>query len=189
MSNSTGLNALLAAIVLVSAGAGMAPAYAQEPDTPVNTGSEAVESAEPVLDLRPGDAADPCDPDTAQIRTTVNGIEPYGILTVELYGDDSKNFLSKEGRLRRVRVAAEAGPQMVCINVTGAGTYAVASYHDEDGDRKLDRKWTRLPKEPFALSNNPKLKLRKPRLREAAFEAGEDGAYVDLYLRGSRPDR
>lgn len=140
------------------------------------------------LDLRPGDEADVCDAEVPQIRLTVNGVEAYGLLTVEVYGDDRKNFLSKAGRLRRVRVAAQQGSQQVCVNVAGAGTYAVASYHDQDGDRKLDRKWNFLPKEPFALSNDPKLKLRKPRHSEAAFEAGDLGADIAVNLRGSKPD-
>ena len=140
------------------------------------------------LDLRPGDEADVCNAEIPQIRVTVNGVEPYGLLTVEVYGDDSKNFLSKKGRLRRARVAAEVGAQQVCINVPGAGTYAVAAYHDQDGNRKLARKWNFLPKEPFALSNDPKLKLRKPRHSEAAFEAGDLGADISVSLRGSKPD-
>lgn len=140
------------------------------------------------LDLRPGDEADVCNALVPQIRVQVNGVQAFGILTLEVYGDDTKNFLSKEGRLRRVRIAAEDGPQRVCVNVSGAGTYAVAAYHDQDGDRKLDRKWNFLPKEPFALSNNPKLKLRKPRHREAAFQAGDLGADISVNLRGSKPD-
>ena len=138
-----------------------------------------------VLDLRPEDKADICDRTVPQVRTTVNGVQGYGILLVELYGDDADNFLSREGRLRRVRVAAEDGPQTVCINIDQAGTYAVATYHDQDADRKLDKKWNRLPKEPFALSNDPKLKLRKPRLSEAAFVAGDMGADITVNLRGT----
>ena len=140
------------------------------------------------LDLREGDAPDVCNADVPQVRVTVNGVRAFGILTVEVYGDDKKNFLSKEGRLRRTRVAAGNSPQTVCVNVDGAGTYAVAAYHDLNADRKLGRKWNFLPKEPFALSNDPKLKLRKPRHHEAAFEAGALGADITVNLRGSDPD-
>ncbi|MEL7128737.1 MAG: DUF2141 domain-containing protein [Pseudomonadota bacterium] len=135
------------------------------------------------LDIRPEDKADVCDPDIPQIRVDVFGVEPEGILLVELYGDDTDHFLEREGRLRRTRVPASTSPQRVCINIDAPGTYAVASYHDQDGDRKLDKKWNRLPAEPFALSTNPKLKLRKPRLNEAAFEAGVLGADIELQLR------
>lgn len=161
------------AAVSVLGGAGLASAQSGE------VAQEEVQA----LDLRAGDAADTCDTSVPQIRVTVNGIEGYGILLVEVYGDNARHFLSSEGRLRRVRVAAEDGPQTVCIGVDGAGTYAVASYHDQDGDRQLDKKWNRLPKEPFALSNDPKLKLRKPRLSEAAFVAGELGADIEITLR------
>jgi len=170
-------SATVGALVLFSFG-GMAVA-----DTNVSP-SEAVSA----LDLREGDESDTCDASIPQVRVTVNGVEAYGILTVEVYNDDARNFLSKEARLRRARVAAEDGAQTVCINVPGAGTYGVASYHDQDGDRKLDRKWNFLPKEPFALSNDPKLKLRKPRFSEAAFEAGDLGADITVNLRGSKPD-
>jgi uncharacterized protein (DUF2141 family) len=142
-----------------------------------------------VLDLRPEDVPNACDATVPQIRVTVNGVSATGILAVEVYNDDTKNFLSKEGRIKRVRVAAVEGRQTVCVNVPGAGIYAVASYHDLDADRKLDRRWNFLPKEPFALSNDPKLKLRKPRHREAAFTAGRLGADITVNLRGSKPDR
>ena len=144
--------------------------------------------SESALDLRPEDASDACRADIPQIRVTVNGVYAEGLLTVEAYDDNSKAFLSREGRLRRTRNAAQDGSQTVCMNVTGAGTYAVALYHDIDGNRKLARKWNFLPKEPFGLSNNPKLKLRKPRHREAAFEAGPLGADVTVNLRGAKPD-
>lgn len=166
---------LATAGLLALAGLVSAPAMADtEPDAVAD-----------VLDLRPGDEADTCDPAIPQVRATVNGVEAYGILLVEIYRDDPKNFLEKEGRIARARVAAEDGPQTVCLNIEGPGTYAVASYHDQDGDRKLDKKWNRLPKEPFALSTNPRLRLRKPRFREAAFEAGELGADIELNLRES----
>ena len=141
------------------------------------------------LDLREGDASDVCDAQIPQIRVTVNGVRAHGILTVEIYDENEKAFLSREGRLRRSRDAAEDGTQTVCLNVPGAGTYAVALYHDEDGNRKLARKWNFLPKEPFGLSNNPKLKLRKPRHRDSAFEAGPLGAEVTVNLRGATPDK
>ncbi len=145
----------------------------------------ALSSSEPVLDLRPGDEADICDDSKTQIRTLVNGVKAQGILVVEVYANDSKNFLETDGRLRRARVAAEDGSQEVCLDVPGPGIYAVASYHDQDGDRKFDKKWNRMPDEPFALSNNPKLKLRKPRFKEAAIETDDAGAQIVLNLRGT----
>ncbi|MEL7480754.1 MAG: DUF2141 domain-containing protein [Pseudomonadota bacterium] len=169
----TGLNSILTLSVIGALC--LTPIAAADSDETV--------SAAAALDLRPGDEADMCDPATPQIRATVNNVTAEGILLVEVYSDDASNFLEKEARLRRARVAAEDGTQVVCLNIDGPGRYAVASYHDIDGDRKLDKKWNRLPKEPFALSTNPRLKLRKPRFEEAAFDAGETGADIVLNLR------
>lgn len=140
----------------------------------------------PELNIYTGELPDTCDPDLLQVRVTVNNIEDGGALVVELYNDDADNFLSKEARLRRVRLPATDGPMAICITIESTGTYALASYHDIDADRKLDRKWNFLPKEPFALSLNRRLKLRKPRLEEAAFEVGESGIDLDLNLRTGR---
>ena len=140
----------------------------------------------PELNIYEGEAPDVCDPAVLQIRTEVNNVEDGGVLVVELYSDDADNFLSKAARLRRIRIPATDGPMSVCMTLETTGTYALASYHDRDADRKLDRKWNMLPKEPFALSLNRRLKLRKPRLDEAAFEVGEDGIDLELNLRTGR---
>ncbi len=160
--------------------AGFMTAHAAGQTPPLNADYDAA------FNIYEGETADVCDPDLLQIRAMVNNIETGGVLVVELYGDNADNFLSSEGRLRRIRVPASDGPIEVCMTLESGGTYALASYHDMDSDRKLDRKWNFLPKEPFALSLNRRLKLRKPRLEEAAFEVGIEGIELELNLRTGR---
>jgi len=103
-------------------------------------------------------------------------------LTLELYNDPD-HFLSKKGRVKRVRVPAGTGSQNVCMTYDELGTYAVAGYHDIDGNRKLKKNIIKVPREPFALSNNPKIKaLRFPKFSESAFELVEGGANITLEL-------
>jgi uncharacterized protein (DUF2141 family) len=138
----------------------------------------------PALDIRLGEAGDLCDPNTRQIRVTVTGIEhSEGILTVELYRDDQRGFLNKKGRLRRVREAASEGEQRVCMTLPAAQPVAVAVYHDEDGDRDLDQKWNKMPKEPFGLSNNPKLRFGFPSIEPSIVELVPGGADITIDLR------
>ncbi len=134
----------------------------------------------PSLELYAGDAADECVADSLQIRITAQNIYPVGILKLELYnGEDG--FLFKKGRLHRVRVPAQPSPMQVCINVPEPGTYAVAGYHDVDGNRKLKKKWDFTPKEPYGLSNNPVYKSRQlPKFEQAAFTVGEKGADIEI---------
>lgn len=134
------------------------------------------------LELYPRDKSDACVPDSLQIRVKVLGVSHQGIMKLELYASD-KNFLEKKGRLRKIRVPAQDAPQMICINVSEPGIYAVAGYHDQDGDRKLDKKLFK-PKEPVGMSNNPPNtgELRMPKFEEAAFRVGELGTDIELIL-------
>lgn len=136
-----------------------------------------------VLNIREDEGGAICGSRAPQIEVLVTGVRAEGILTVELYKPSEKDFLRKASRLKRIRVPAQTGAQAVCFNIESAGLYAVAAYHDIDGDRELARHWNMLPAEPFALSNNRKLKLRMPKFEEAAFQAGEETTLVRLDLR------
>lgn len=135
------------------------------------------------LNIREDEGGAICGSSFPQIEVLVTGVRAEGILTVELYKPSEQDFLKKASRLKRARVPAEDGSQTVCFNLDASGKYALAAYHDVDGDRKLARQWNMLPAEPFALSNNQKLKRRMPKFEEAAFEAGERTTIVKLDLR------
>ncbi|GJL74065.1 DUF2141 domain-containing protein [Nitrosomonas sp.] len=134
------------------------------------------------LDIRPYEATDPCNPDIAQVRVTVNGAGSGGILSVELYHDPD-NFLNKKGRTKRIRIPATEGQHKVCFNLEKQGTYAVASYHDIDGNRKLNKKWNMMPEEPFGLSNNPEQHFGFPKFSDSAFTTDELGADIIINLQ------
>ena len=134
------------------------------------------------LELYPDDAGDACIAGAQQIRVTVHGVYHEGIMKLELYNDE-EGFLQKKGRLRPIRVPAEDGPQTICINVDEPGRYAVSGYHDRDGDRKLDKKWNFTPKEPYGVSNNPKIKAKRmPKFEECAFDVPTNGTDIDIIL-------
>lgn len=133
------------------------------------------------LELYDKDKADTCVPGALQIRVNVHNISEGGILKLELFGEN--NFLKKEGKLRRIRVPAENGPQKVCINLPRPGEFAVVGYHDKDGNRRLKKAWNFKPKEPYGLSNNPMIKsLRLPKFSETGFAVPMEGVDIDIHL-------
>lgn len=149
-------------------------------------------SAQPLtgpFEIDPENRANRCDPNAVQLRVTVEGLDASGgLLVVDLYRNDSDSFLNKKGRLKRIRVPAAVfedgkGSQSLCMTGPPPGLYAMASYHDQDADRDLDKKWNLMPKEPFALSNDPELKLGFPPIEPSLFEVGPRGADVVLKLR------
>lgn len=142
-----------------------------------------------VLELYPTDGGEPCILGTLQIRVQVNHVTKVGIMKLELYNSED-GFLNKKGRMRSIRVAAEDGPQMICINVPEPGVYAIAGYHDLDGDRKLDKRWDFTPDEPYGLSNNPVIKKRRiPKFEEAQFDVGIAGENIVINLVDLRKNK
>lgn len=124
-----------------------------------------------------------CSGTLPRLKVMVTGVHAKGLLQVDLYRPSEREFLRKASRLKRIRTPATEGPQTVCFELDAAGTYAIAAYHDVDGDRDLKRHWNMMPAEPFALSTNPKLKMGIPKFEDAAFQAGEGTTVVKLELR------
>ena len=133
------------------------------------------------LELYDSDKADNCVPGALQIRTTVTNVHKKGLVKIELFGE--KDFMKKSGKLRRIRVPAEDGSIKLCINLPAPGEYAVVGYHDKDGNRKLKKAWNFKPKEPYGVSNNPKIEsLRLPKWSEAGFQVPMNGVDITLEL-------
>lgn len=133
------------------------------------------------LKLYDRDKADTCVPGALQIRATVHNVTKVGILKLELFGE--RKFLKKEGKLRRIRVPAADEKQTICINLPLPGEYAVVGYHDKDGDRRLKKAWNYKPKEPYGISNNPKIKaLKIPKFSSAAITVPMEGVDIDIHL-------
>lgn len=50
------------------------------------------------------------------------------------------------------------------------GTYAVATLHDANNNKKLDKNFLGIPKEGFGVSNNPKIYFSAPSFKDCKFE-------------------
>ena len=76
------------------------------------------------------------------------------------------------------RSVAVTGKAMTCVfsDVAG-GTYAVALFHDENDDGKLDTNFLGIPREGVGVSNNKIRSLGPPRWEDAKFGVKGD---VDL---------
>jgi uncharacterized protein (DUF2141 family) len=66
----------------------------------------------------------------------------------------------------------------------GAGTYAIAAYHDEDNDDKFDR-FLLILREGYGFSNDVRPGLRAPAFDEAAFNVPPGGIAVSFAFSGA----
>jgi uncharacterized protein (DUF2141 family) len=91
-----------------------------------------------------------------------------GEYVVTLYPDDRSRFLAKGGKLARVRVPARAPVTTVCFWVP-RGRYAIATYHDENGDRKFNRTLFSV-KEGYGFSKDASTSLGLPQFERVRFQ-------------------
>jgi len=82
---------------------------------------------------------------------------------------------SSQGRLenKQVRVRCEVNP----------GNYGAAIFHDENGNKKMDKNIFGMPKEGYGFSNNAKGSFGPPKYKDAAFEVGSDDLELEIQLK------
>jgi uncharacterized protein (DUF2141 family) len=61
-------------------------------------------------------------------------------------------------------------------------SYAVAVYHDANGNDEFDQGFLGIPRERYGFSRNPRVFLRAPRFEEAAVELPPEGLTVEIDL-------
>jgi uncharacterized protein (DUF2141 family) len=119
----------------------------------------------------------------ARLTLQVNGIRPAkGEVAVTVYPDNRRRFLAPGGKLLRQRVKAASPVSRACFDLP-AGTYAVAVYHDVDGDRDFDRTIVGLPAEGFAFTNDPSTKTGLPPLDSVRFALPAGGRNMAVQMR------
>jgi uncharacterized protein (DUF2141 family) len=121
-------------------------------------------------------------PSETWLNVTVSGVRnASGQIAITLYADDSGKFLAKGGALAVGRVKAVSGTTRGCIFVPATGTYAVAIYHDENANEKLDRKGV-LPAEGYGFTNNPSTMMGLPSFRAVRLNVPKSGLTTQIKL-------
>lgn len=88
-----------------------------------------------------------------------------------------------EGRGAPVRSVAATPGQPVRLEGLTPGRYAIKSFHDVNGNGKMDANPFGIPMEPFAFSNNARGNMGPASWSDANFEVGANGAVQTLTLK------
>ena len=126
-------------------------------------------------------------PGAGKVRLSVTATEirsARGDMVFTLYPDDSRRFLAKGGKLARVRTQAQAPATFACFWVT-PGSYAVATYHDENSDHDFNRTLFTI-KEGFGFSTDAPTTLGLPNLSRVRFPVSASGSAIRVRTRYSR---
>ena len=74
------------------------------------------------------------------------------------------------------------GTTTVAFDNLPHGTYALAVFHDENQDEKLNTNFVGIPKEPYGFSNNARPAFSAPGFKEASF-AFQKGQAVSIQIK------
>ena len=103
------------------------------------------------------------------LRVQVDGVtSDAGYIMLAVY-DKADSFLNEEEILLGVRAKAISGVTELQIDDLPEGKYALAIYHDENGNEKLDTNWLGIPKEPVGFSHSKMKAFGPPRFKDCAF--------------------
>jgi uncharacterized protein (DUF2141 family) len=141
----------------------------------------------------PGTAEGRCRPDEPgpAIMVTVEGLKDRaGVLRLELYSSDPKDFLAGDSDLiaagktfrRVVEAPSPSGPTHLCIRAPAAGTYALALIHDRDGKRSFS-----IWHDGVGFAGNPPVVHGKPPPEKARITIGNTVTQTVIimnYMRG-----
>ena len=97
-----------------------------------------------------------------------------GQLYYSLYNtEDSYN--KEQDEALSGQIPAQEGTDTLVLHHVKPGFYALTTFHDENGNGKLDRNFLGQPKEQFGISNITRTLWSKPKWDEVKFEvkAGE----------------
>jgi uncharacterized protein (DUF2141 family) len=120
---------------------------------------------------------------TTKLAIQVNGVRSsQGEVAFTIYPDEKRRFLAKGGKFARIRVKAQQSVTKACFWLP-QGSYALAIYHDANGDRDFNRTLVGLPAEGFGFSNNPETRVGLPPLSAARFAVGPSEKSLSVQMR------
>ena len=120
-----------------------------------------------------GAAPAPSGAASATLVVEVEGLkDDQGKLHASLYASEEGFPTKPEKALRHVDAPIVAGKARVVFEGLPPGGYAVAAYHDENGDGKLDTGFLGIPTEGLASSNDAKGFMGPPSFEKARSRSG-----------------
>jgi uncharacterized protein (DUF2141 family) len=107
-----------------------------------------------------------------------------GEVAFTIYPDNKSRFLAKGGKMLRARVPAQRPETRACFWLP-PGYYALAQYHDENGDHDFNRTLF-APKEGFGFSNDAPTSVGLPSFAATRFGLPAGGTIIRARMRYRR---
>lgn len=117
----------------------------------------------------------------AELEVEVGGVRSADGQVKLMLFDRAEGFRKEDKSREVLALPAAVGTVRGIFRDLPPGRYAIVTYHDEDGDGKLNLRFGMLPMEGYGLSNNPSVS-GPPAFQDAAFDVPETGAKLAIQL-------
>jgi uncharacterized protein (DUF2141 family) len=113
-------------------------------------------------------------PKLEDIRVVVDNVSNQaGEIMVALFDSQEGFPLNAHKAIKLAKCHAQSGTVTVTIDKVPPGKYAIALFHDTNGDSILNTNLLGIPKEGYGVSNNIKNKFSAPSFQQAEFIHGD----------------
>jgi uncharacterized protein (DUF2141 family) len=120
---------------------------------------------------------------TARLTVELLGLSSdSGDVAVALY-DSADSFETRSAAVASGRIEPQVGSVSWTVEGLDPGDYAVAAYHDLNGNGQLDRSALGPPSEPYGFSNDARGALGPPRFEKATVRIGPGSTTIKITLR------
>ena len=92
-----------------------------------------------------------------------------GFIRFALYNKEY-GFPENQHKIDKIDIQLESQKMKAAFKNLSPGTYAVAVFHDENGNNEFDKNFFSFPLEGFGFSNNARVFFGPPAFEEAAIE-------------------
>jgi uncharacterized protein (DUF2141 family) len=126
--------------------------------------------------------------DAAELNVVIDNLRSAkGAIFLALW-NSAEGFTDSQAALINTNMPASLGQVSFDLGDLPAGAYAIATFHDENGNGEFDTTWLGLPDEGLGFSNGAWIGLGAPSFKEAAFDltAERDGSKVHIVRVGIR---
>jgi uncharacterized protein (DUF2141 family) len=120
--------------------------------------------------------------DAADLTVTVNGVKEGGGYVIAAIYDGERSFLKRTEALASFRIKASQRDVGFALKSLPPGKYAVAAFHDQNDNGKLDADPSGSPIEVYGFSNDARGAGGPPAFAEAAFDLADQAKAISITL-------
>jgi uncharacterized protein (DUF2141 family) len=107
---------------------------------------------------------------TKSIKINISNIKSdKGEILIALFNKADGFPENADNAFQTAKLKAKKGLQSISMPNIADGRYALAIFHDENGDGKMNKNMLGIPKEGYGVSNNVKNLMSAPAFSEAVF--------------------